>query len=140
MSVDRRQFLQTAAGCQLGLLLSACATVPALQATAAAGRLRIQQDKLHAAFGDSDAVLVQGEGLPEGIYLVRDKSGAIMQAVGATCTHLGCQVRPAQTFFRCPCHGSTFTLDGDVVRGPATRPLARYEAHLADDHLVIELP
>ena len=87
-----------------------------------------------------DALLLQADGLPESVYLVRDGDGDLLAAVGATCTHLGCQVRPANPFFRCPCHGSTFTLDGDVVRGPAARPLARYRLHAVGDYIEIELP
>ena len=141
--VDRRRFLRTAAaGCCLASwwTLSACASIPTLHSTVKSGRVRLTRSELDVAFGDGDSLLLQADGLPESVYLVRDGDGDLLAAVGATCTHLGCQVRPANTFFRCPCHGSTFTLDGDVVRGPAARPLARYRLHAVGDYIEIELP
>jgi len=49
-------------------------------------------------------------------------------AVSSICTHAGCTVRFATTQINCPCHGSQFSLDGSVLRGPATRPLAKHTA------------
>lgn len=136
----RREFL-AAAGCSLTLAaLSACAGVPVLHPHVAAGRLRLAAAELDIGLADGSTVLLQGDELPESIYIIRDPASGALSATGATCTHLGCQIRPANTFFRCPCHGSTFTLDGNVVRGPAARPLARYTLHVVDDHIVIELP
>lgn len=41
------------------------------------------------------------------------------------CTHLGCTFpwNEIDRQFQCPCHGSRYTPDGAVVRGPADRPL-----------------
>ena len=49
--------------------------------------------------------------------------------LSAVCTHSGCTVRyaPASTDILCPCHGSTFALDGAVTNGPADAPLATYD-------------
>ncbi|ALV38995.1 FAD-dependent oxidoreductase [Streptomyces sp. CdTB01] len=58
----------------------------------------------------------------------RDDSGEL-HAVAARCTHLGCLVafNRAERAWECPCHGSRFDPDGNVVQGPATRPLERRE-------------
>ncbi len=46
-------------------------------------------------------------------------------ALSAVCTHLGCITRylSDENVIACPCHGSRFDLEGNVVHGPAPRPL-----------------
>jgi cytochrome b6-f complex iron-sulfur subunit len=56
------------------------------------------------------------------VVLVRDGEG--VYAVSRVCTHLGCIVQPSPSGFDCPCHGSRFTADGTVIKGPAPKPLA----------------
>ena len=53
-------------------------------------------------------------GAPGGVY-----------AMTAVCTHLGCITRflSDENVIACPCHGSRFDIEGNVVHGPAPRPL-----------------
>ena len=62
-----------------------------------------------------------------GVY--RDEQGGL-HAVSVRCTHLGCLLRfnSAERSWDCPCHGSRFDVDGEVLEGPAVRPLERREA------------
>jgi Rieske Fe-S protein len=55
------------------------------------------------------------------VAIFRDSAG--VWAVSTICTHLGCIVKTAPDGFECPCHGSRFTSDGSVTKGPAPRAL-----------------
>jgi cytochrome b6-f complex iron-sulfur subunit len=41
-------------------------------------------------------------------------------ALSKICTHEGCETSVTNNRFECPCHGSIFSADGSVVRGPST--------------------
>jgi cytochrome b6-f complex iron-sulfur subunit len=61
--------------------------------------------------------------LPPGrsVAIFRDEGG--VYAISRVCTHLGCIVKAEGGGFACPCHGSRFTADGAVVKGPAPKGL-----------------
>ena len=58
----------------------------------------------------------------------RDPQGEV-HAVSARCTPGGCIVswNPAEVGWACPCHGSRFSVDGEVIQGPAVRDLEEKE-------------
>jgi menaquinol-cytochrome c reductase iron-sulfur subunit len=60
-------------------------------------------------------------------------------AFGPQCPHLGCAYHwvPQKHEFLCPCHTSTFSIDGEVLSGPAPRPLDRYETKIEGDQLLL---
>ena len=79
---------------------------------------------------DTAFTMVDGGGdnaagdLAYGGYMVN--SGGKMTCFAINCSHLGCSIainEGAKTF-DCPCHGSRFSLDGNVFHGPAVAPLS----------------
>lgn len=71
------------------------------------------------------------------VWLVRSERG--IYAFLGTCRHLGCTPRwvPEEQLFKCPCHGSNYNLEGNVVGGPAPRPLWRLGLSFAPDGQIV---
>lgn len=71
-------------------------------------------------------------------WVVRRPGGEVV-AFGPQCTHLGCAYHweDGRNEFVCPCHNSTFGIDGKVLSGPAPRPLDRYQTRLDGNKLLI---
>jgi cytochrome b6-f complex iron-sulfur subunit len=63
--------------------------------------------------------------------LVHSQNG--FAAVSLVCTHLGCTVESKPDGFACPCHGSRFDLQGNVIRGPAQKPLLSLRTGITSD-------
>jgi glycine/D-amino acid oxidase-like deaminating enzyme/nitrite reductase/ring-hydroxylating ferredoxin subunit len=66
----------------------------------------------------------------DGLNLVavyRDNDGRFHE-LSAACTHLGCVVQwnDVEKSWDCPCHGSRFAPDGEVLNGPASKALERH--------------
>lgn len=72
------------------------------------------------------------------LYVYRDHEG--IKAVSAICTHLGCILKKSTDGFECPCHGSCYNKEGEVLSGPAPRNLAWYSVNRAADGKLIVNP
>jgi menaquinol-cytochrome c reductase iron-sulfur subunit len=72
-------------------------------------------------------------------WVVKSSDGNIA-AFTPACTHLGCEYHweGPENRFVCPCHNSAFSAYGEVLRGPARRPLDRYETRMANNMLFIK--
>ncbi len=83
-----------------------------------------------AAFGDDELGLWEAKQvIVAGRPVLVVNTGEGYRAFSAVCTHLGCVVKwkKGRRQFFCPCHGARFDLEGDVMGGPAPRPLAKLE-------------
>ncbi|HZW82108.1 MAG TPA: ubiquinol-cytochrome c reductase iron-sulfur subunit [Candidatus Deferrimicrobium sp.] len=74
------------------------------------------------------------------VWVKRDTSG--YTALLANCTHLGCEVKyhSEQAKWLCPCHGSSYDIEGRPVGGPAPKALQRVAVQIRKDNtLTIEV-
>ena len=62
-----------------------------------------------------------------------------IKVLSTVCTHLGCNLSFNKNGFFCPCHGSRFDKDGNVIKGPATSPLKRYRYKIKNGKLIVYL-
>lgn len=71
------------------------------------------------------------------VWVIRNKDG--FYSILAICTHLGCTPNwmPAAHKFKCPCHGSGYTITGINIEGPAPRPMDHVKIGLADDGQIL---
>ncbi|MFA1820781.1 FAD-dependent oxidoreductase [Virgibacillus oceani] len=75
---------------------------------------------------DDDATVTRVKGKRTGVY--KDQNSKL-HMVDTTCTHMGCEVEwnSGDRTWDCPCHGSRFSYTGDVIEGPAKKPLKKVE-------------
>ncbi len=71
----------------------------------------------------------------EKVACSRDAHGKL-QCVSAWCTHMGCIVawNQAEQTWDCPCHGSRFHPDGQVMAGPAESALDPVKPSATNGH------
>jgi glycine/D-amino acid oxidase-like deaminating enzyme/nitrite reductase/ring-hydroxylating ferredoxin subunit len=105
-----------------------------LSGNASVGR-HFVADRLKRAEPTEPESLAHGEG---GILRVRGRKRAAyrddagtLHILSPVCTHRYCHVawNPAERSWDCPCHGSRYSGEGDVIQGPAVKPLKRLDDH-----------
>lgn len=63
-----------------------------------------------------------------------------LQVFSSHCTHLGCVIHRAENGkLLCPCHGSTFDLEGNPTKGPAIKPLEKLSYSLNESSQTITI-
>lgn len=128
---DRRAFLGLSLGAAV-CAASGCASIASVPLSVVGGRVRVMPRDHPALEGPGGFLKIRPDGWELPLYLLRDDGGELV-ALSPLCTHLGCVVEVEGRALVCPCHGSTYALGGDVVRGPAERPLRRFPIVLEPD-------
>lgn len=64
----------------------------------------------------------------ESVAIYKDAQGKLHK-FSALCTHEFCEIEwnAGDKVWDCPCHGSRFSADGQVLQGPAEEPLNRID-------------
>ncbi len=140
LCLSRRRFLRYSLGALAGLgLVPGCATLPVYRiAEVTTEGFTMPLDDFDALAGDNGILSVVSPEFESSILLIRREDGTFL-ALTSRCTHQGCTVKPSRSFLVCPCHGSTFDLNGKVLRGPARTPLPRFSATIQSDLIEVRL-
>ena len=87
------------------------------------GKLAVNH-KTPEDIGIDEGAIVKVDGDKAGCY--RDHDGQL-HIVDSTCTHMGCEVawNSGDRTWDCPCHGSRYSIAGEVLNGPAVEPLKK---------------
>lgn len=113
------------------------------------GPIAVTSGRIPAA-GEDPVRIVEGKfwlvNLKPGVTPNGEESPGGLLALWQKCPHLGCTVPYRSGFsfggrsgwFRCPCHGSTYTKEGGIrVFGPAPRPLDVFPIEVNDDGSIV---
>ncbi|MCF3943418.1 FAD-dependent oxidoreductase [Oceanobacillus alkalisoli] len=81
-------------------------------------------DRSPESLANDEGAIVTLNGQRKGAY--KDEQGQL-HIVDTTCTHAGCEVNwnDGERTWDCPCHGSRFDYTGEVIEGPAEKPLKK---------------
>jgi cytochrome b6-f complex iron-sulfur subunit len=73
------------------------------------------------------------------VLVVKDQANNLI-AVNPKCTHEGCTVewQAKNQNFKCPCHDAKFGKDGNVMGGPAKKPLGKYMAKIEGGSVLVK--
>ncbi|GAS99824.1 Rieske (2Fe-2S) domain-containing protein [Mycolicibacterium canariasense] len=78
-----------------------------------------------------------GSGVIVDDVVLTQPTAGVFKGLSTVCTHAGCAVSSvADGKITCPCHGSAFGLDGAVLKGPATKPLAAVPVRVQGQDIV----
>ena len=79
--------------------------------------------------------------IPQGQFYLACLNDGSFIALSKTCTHLGCSVpwNDSEKKFICPCHGSTFDIDGTVLTAPALRPLNYFPVRVENGLIRVDI-
>jgi cytochrome b6-f complex iron-sulfur subunit len=124
-------------GCSSDDPVSSAPDLPTIQAAAAGGTITLTIDASSPLATVGNAALVQYSG---GSLLVACTAQSTFTALAAVCTHQGCTINGySNQVYTCPCHGSQFGVNGNVVSGPAATALRTFQTQFANNQLTISL-
>jgi cytochrome b6-f complex iron-sulfur subunit len=127
---------------------SGTTTSPTADATSSAAPTNEAAPTTAAPEAASGPVLAKAADVPVGGALIADGPDGdkyvVVQAtqgqftgLSAICTHMRCTVAVAGDRLDCPCHGSRYSLTGEVLRGPAPAPLPTANVVLSGEDVVL---
>lgn len=139
--MDRRNFLKStctlcvavSAGLMLSPLVS-CTPLPMYKTVVNDNKIAVPVSQ----FEKTDFCLIRPASFAWDIGIKKETDGSF-SAVLLRCTHADNQLQKTGNKFTCDLHGSKFDLMGNVLNGPAAKPLMKYRTEMSDKYVIIHL-
>jgi Rieske Fe-S protein len=122
------------------------------------GPITIALSKPIDQIADGEAVKIEAPASPNSAFIMADGGGdnaagdlafggfvvknqGKVDVFAINCSHLGCSIalNPGEQSFDCPCHGSRFHINGNVLHGPAAYPLSHLTWKQGSDPTTIQV-
>ena len=151
--MERRTFLNWVGVGMLGSFLpvaiAACQTENNNSSTAKPDSVKIDTSIREDGFQalgtveqlEEDGRILDRRNAPKPVMIFRHPDTNELVAINSMCTHQGCtvQLNLESQELSCPCHGSKFALDGNVMSPPATKNLDIFEVKQEGNLLLVKV-
>jgi Rieske Fe-S protein len=144
-TISRRGFLGSSAAVVLPVLCGGCTSDPGPPIVdlppVANKQIAIRLSDFPDLMKLGGSLVGKSSGYPRPIVIAQVNQGTFV-ALDAICTHMNCTVsyNALNVELDCPCHGSTYEIDGTVISGPAPLPLTRFTASSDGTTVTVTLP
>lgn len=128
--MERRDFIKNSCKACLGVacssvlvsLLESCATMPVYKTTAVNGIMTVPLDQ----FATTNIVVASTSQLDYDVLVIKRDDGTYKSLL-MRCSHQDQPLTATATGLFCTAHGSSFDLDGNVTKEPASTPLTGFK-------------
>ena len=140
-AVTRREFLKDSAlfigGAAVTVSGLACVAsyAPVVRVTVADRTIAVET-AIPELMNVGDGIQLASEELDYPILLIKIAPERFV-ALSTECMHLGCTVKKQPSLIRCPCHGSVYDLEGNVLKGPTQHPLMQYAVRMSGTQAIV---
>ena len=143
--MERRKFIKACCYTAVGLpvmasVLQSCGAIYYATSTRSANRIAVAKSEFWMIKKDQEVkrlfVLVKttDSEFPVCLYNTAEDN---YFATLLKCTHKGCELNIGGGLYSCPCHGSEFTITGEVLEGPADRNLKTFKTAVDNENIYI---
>lgn len=137
MKSSRRSFIKNSSALcvscfSTSLLMQACASInPIVEFKYSKNTLIIKTELLD----NLGFAIIEPNNYPAPILI--KKSNNMYEALLMLCTHKNCELNLIGKQLICPCHGSEFDFNGNVLSGPADKELYQFKIHFDNQNIYI---
>ncbi len=89
-----------------------------------------------SSFADRTFITIPTKKFVEPIFIGKQSDGSYI-ALRMYCPHKGCAVNVTPEKLVCPCHGSEFSMNGSVLKGPSTDPLQSFRVSTGNQSVTV---